>query len=188
MKKAYYWPLLLVAAVGVYAALQFTGKAGACGLGLSSLNGQSQDAAAHVPAPTFKAQALSGGTINFPADFKGKIVLIDFWATWCRPCRAELPNVVRAYDRYHARGFDVVGVTLDGIQRVPATRVESFTADQKMKWQQVYADAADVARSYGVDAIPAAFLVDGDTGTILAAGDATHGDALSATIERYLKK
>lgn len=111
-------------------------------------------------------------------------MLLDFWATWCPPCRVEIPHLVEAYKRYHDRGFEIIGVTLD---QGPAASVERFLADRKMTWEQIHDNAQSIAVSYGVSAIPAAFLVDGDTGTTLAAGDDLRGDALFKTIEKHLK-
>jgi thiol-disulfide isomerase/thioredoxin len=64
-------------------------------------------------APAFQTKTVDGKTVNFPADYKGKLVLLDFWATWCPPCRAELPNVISAYNQYHDKGFEIVSVSLD---------------------------------------------------------------------------
>jgi thiol-disulfide isomerase/thioredoxin len=131
---------------------------------------------------------MDGKAVNFPADFKGRVVLVDFWATWCGPCRRELPNVLQAYNSFHDKGFDIIGVTLDELQRVPATTVSRFTEQQHLPWAQVYEGAKLIADQYGVTGIPAAFLVDGDTGAILREGDAATGAALIDALRARLGK
>ena len=142
---------------------------------------------ADVPrAVPFKAESLSGRKIDFPADYRGKLVLLDFWATWCPPCRAQQPYLVQASEKYGGRGFAILGVTLDAFKRIAVTNVDRFVRDQRIGWDQVYQDAEGIAGRYGVAAIPAAFLVDGDTGAIVASGDELHGDELLKTIEKQL--
>src|SRR5438270_8474493 len=138
-------------------------------------------------APAFHAKTVDGKMINFPDDYKGKVVLLDFWATWCPPCRAELPRVVAAYNQYHGKGFEVVSVSLDRPMKGPA--LLEFVKANGMTWPQIYDGLhwkAAVAQQYGVRAIPAPILVDGDTGTILASDAGALGSRLTQALQPAL--
>jgi len=138
-------------------------------------------------APQFQTKDISGRTINFPEDYKGMVVLLDFWATWCGPCRAELPNVVSAYQKFHGQGFEIVGISLDRPNAGP--KLTSFMKENGMSWPQVYDGGywqAALAQKYGIHSIPRAILVDGDTGTILAEGPAARGSRLAPAIEHAI--
>jgi peroxiredoxin len=137
-----------------------------------------------VPAPLFTQQTPDGKSIAL-ADFKGKYVLIDFWASWCVPCRAENPDVVKAYNTYKDKGFTVLGVSLDG-EKSRKAWTDAIAKDH-LTWTQV-SDLKDwengAAISYGVRAIPANFLVD-PKGVIVAKN--LHGAELGATLSKLLK-
>jgi thiol-disulfide isomerase/thioredoxin len=138
-------------------------------------------------APAFEARTVDGKTIHFPDDYKGKVVLLDFWATWCGPCRRELPNVVATYEQYHSKGFEILSVSLDQPREGP--NVVKFTQENKMSWPQIYDGQywkAAVAVKYGVHAIPCPILVDGDTGVVLAEGPAALGHKLPPALEKAL--
>src|SRR5713226_7490914 len=87
-------------------------------------------------APAFEAKTTEGKSVKFPESYKGKVVLLDFWATWCPPCRAEVPHLVEAYKQFHAKGFEVLGVSLD--RPNSGEQLSKFTGDKEMSWPQVY--------------------------------------------------
>lgn len=135
----------------------------------------------------FEADTMDGRAVMFPQDFKKKIVLLDFWAVWCGPCVREVPNIVQVYNKYHAQGFDILGISLD--QENQSERVSKFTRQHQMKWDQVYDGGywkAEIAVLYGINAIPQAYLVDGTTGKILAMGDEIRGEGLARAVEAAL--
>lgn len=138
-------------------------------------------------APAFRATTTDGKTINFPGDYKGKVVLLDFWATWCGPCRSEIRKVVAAYNKLHDKGFEILSVSLDRPKKGP--ELLQFTKDNNMAWPQIYDGQywkAAVALQYGVRAIPCPVLVDGDTGTIIATDGGALGLRLGKAAETRL--
>ena len=127
------------------------------------------------------ARDLTGRPLTLD-QYRGKVVLLDFWATWCGPCVGEMPNVIAAYHKYHARGFDIVGISLDQDR----SSLKSFIRQNKMPWQQVFDGKgweSRVPREYGVAAIPFGLLL-GRDGRIIAVE--ARGPALTAAIQKAL--
>ena len=132
----------------------------------------------------FEMQTPEGKTVKL-SDYvgKGKVVLVDFWASWCGPCRREMPNLVEAYAQYKNKGFEIVGISLDSKADAWAKGVK----DLNITWTQL----SDLqgwknsgAQLYGVNSIPHTVLVDKD-GTIIAKN--LHGEEIDAKLQEILK-
>ena len=126
-------------------------------LALLSLGGAlSASPVAPTPAPAWTLKDVNGADVKLD-QFKGKVVVLDFWATWCGPCRSEIPGYIRLQKKYAADGLAIVGVaTNDGGPDV----VKSFMQKEGMNYQVVIGDD-DVGAAYGgIDAIPTTFIID----------------------------
>lgn len=135
------------------------------------------------PAPEFSAPNPEGKTVSLKESL-GKVTIIDFWASWCAPCRKENPNVVALYNEFHEQGLNIIGVSLD--KEGDAEKWKKVIADDQLSWNQVsnlkyWNDP--VAKLYNVQSIPATFILDAN-GVIVAKD--LRGEELKAKIKELL--
>jgi thiol-disulfide isomerase/thioredoxin len=133
--------------------------------------------------PGFNETDIAGRPLSVAAH-KGKVTMIDFWATWCAPCRAEMPNVIATYGKYHTQGFDIIGVSLDDDQNA----VVKFTQAQGMAWPQYFDGKGwdnKLATKYGIHSIPMDYLLDRH-GIII--GKELRGEELEQAVAKAVAK
>jgi peroxiredoxin len=160
-------PLLIVAAI-VAAVWWFErgpdgGGDGADGYGIVTLeaerNGTGRAAAADPGriAPDFRLARLGGGDLRL-SDLRGKVVIVNFWASWCAPCRQEMPEFVRLYRENEGKGLEIVAVDLQEAE----TQVQGFVDELGMRFPVVFDRTGEVARTYRVRQLPVTLILDRD--------------------------
>lgn len=107
-------------------------------------------------APGFSLKNLKGESVSL-ADFSGKVILLNFWATWCPPCRREIPSLERLYHLRKDTGFEIVAVSVD---RTSLSKVASFAANYRMSFPVLVNPRGDVGQRYWMRSVPSSFLLD----------------------------
>jgi peroxiredoxin len=133
--------------------------------------------------PDFSEKDLLGNPLSV-SQYEDKVVLVEFWATWCVPCVGELPNILKAYNKHHSNGFEVIGISLDYDQ--DEQKLKSFLKAKELPWAQYFDGKGfqnKLAAKYGIDSIPATFLLDRQ-GKIIAQD--LHGEALEEALTKAL--
>jgi thiol-disulfide isomerase/thioredoxin len=141
--------------------------------------GVGQQSHAKKKAEDFSLKTASGSTIQL-SKLRGKVVLVNFWATWCGPCRAEIPDFSEVYKKYRAKGFEIIGISLD---QDGWNSVSSFVKKYGIPYPVVLGDGKVVDQYGGFEFIPTSFLVD-QQGNIV---DQHTGAWSKAVLEKKLK-
>lgn len=108
-----------------------------------------------LPAPHFTLETTTGAKVRI-SDFKGKVVLLDFWATWCPPCRFSIPALIQLHKKYKNKNFAILGINMDEYRKP----VLSFVRKQKIEYWVLYGGKEQVGLDYRIRAIPSFFLLD----------------------------
>ena len=127
-----------------------------------------------------KFTAVDGREVDL-SQMKGKVVLIDFWATWCGPCVREIPSVKKTYDELNSKGFEIIGISMDSNQ----AKLEDFLAKNDMPWPQFFDGKGwktRLAQEHGISSIPAMWLVDKEGNLV----DQNARSGLEGKVKKYL--
>lgn len=133
-------------------------------------------------SPDFTLESLDGERITL-SSFAGQIVVLNFWATWCPPCREEMPDFQATYEKYKDRGVVFLGIDIAENR----AEVESFIRDYGITYTILLDFSSEVANLYGINAIPTTYILDIDGTVLFSQVGALSADQLSAQIERALK-
>ena len=124
----------------------------------SSTQAASKEAKQRKPAPAFTLRDANGSSVSL-SDYRGKVVLLNFWATWCGPCKMEIPWFIDMEQQYKSKGFEVVGVSMD---EDGWTAIKPYIAEEKVNYRVLLGDDSIGDLYGGVEALPTSFVIDRD--------------------------
>ena len=132
-------------------------RTGGLGDASTANTGPSANQFLNKPALDFQVTDLMGEPLSL-SQYRGQVVLLDFWATWCPPCIAEMPNVKKTYTQYKDQKFEIIGISLD--QSIAP--LETYIVNEGLAWRQYLDSSGRISTMYNVRAIPSTFLIDGE--------------------------
>lgn len=135
-----------------------------------------------ITPPPFTLVSDKGDMVSL-SSIKKKLTIVDFWASWCKPCRAENPNLIDLYSKWKDKGLEIVSVSIDKV--VDKEKWLAAIIEDKITWIQVWDEKGTSNKDYGITAIPRTFLVD-ETGKIVAKD--VRGEELNKFVESFLTK
>jgi thiol-disulfide isomerase/thioredoxin len=144
--------------------------------------------ASRQQASEINALMISGGKPGLSlASLKGKMVILDFWATWCGPCRMEIPGLVEIYEKYHSKGLEIIGLSTEGQDGHPQEYFDKFIAGNRINYPLGLA-SLETLREYGVRNIPATYFIDKQGKIAISFVGTRSGDDLTAAVEALFKE
>ncbi len=160
------------------------------GVAEAILGARRQRAALGKPFELAFTDAISGSHVALK-NWKGRVVVIDFWATWCGPCVAQMPHLKQLYARYHGRGLEIVGVSLDrSEQEGGLANLKQYVTTARIPWPQYYQGKVwdgEFSKSWGINALPAAFVIDTEGNLVAILGGEKMADQLEQIIPQLLE-
>jgi len=150
---------IVIAAVALVVGAVYMNKSGtqnAAAQGIPSENVAAESPSQGTPAPNFALTSTDGKTVKL-SDFRGKVVVLDFWATWCPPCKAEIPDFIKLYSKYKKDGFQMLGISVD---QGGLGAVLPFMKEYGINYPIVLADNDVVSAYGGIRGIPTTFVID----------------------------